>query len=79
MSEKLCVFCKHWCFNGGSPGYGEMTPPEDASMNCEAGRYKNDFFREFPTGFDGQLLHIDEYDFRRILLLAEKCPDYERG
>lgn len=68
MSEKLCVFCKHWSFYGGSPGYSEMTPGSDASMDCTKGHYGR--------GFD--LMDISgEEGFRALIKKAETCKDYK--
>jgi hypothetical protein len=63
--EKLCVFCKHWDFYGGSQGYSEMTPGSDASMSCSKGHWERWCLHD--TG---------ESDFRRIILTAQTCPDY---
>lgn len=68
MLEKLCVFCKHWQFSGGSPGYSEMTPGTDASMDCNKGHYGRSFTLQDLYG---------EEDFRAKIKLAEACPDYE--
>ena len=68
MTEKLCVFCKHWSFSGGEPGYSEMTPGSDASMYCD----KNMWGRKF------RLWDISgAEDFRKIIKTAETCQHYE--
>lgn len=68
MSEKLCVFCKHWDFNGGEPGYSEMTPGIDTSMGCRKGKY-------------GRRFRLDdiysERGFREHIKQAESCDSYE--
>ena len=74
MSEKLCVFCKNWDFNGGDPGYSELTPGYDASMRCAkrmwdhpAGKRKTPFY----------LYQISNAaSFREIIRTAETCPYY---
>jgi hypothetical protein len=66
--EKLCVFCKNWEFSGGEPGYSELTPGSDTTMDCK----KNHYGKRFRL-FD--LYGPD--DFRAIILKAEKCQDYE--
>ena len=71
MSERLCIFCKHWAFDGGEPGYSEMTPGMDASMNCLKGRWRTTSSRGF------RLYELDSpEDFRAKIKQAEKCPDY---
>ena len=67
MSEKLCVFCEHWEFDGGEQGYSEMTPGTNASMGCKKEHW------------DGKRM-VDiwsEVDFRKIILTAKDCKDYE--
>lgn len=64
MSEKLCVFCKHFKWEYVSPGCptcGNM----NGGMICLAQHYC-------------EVLPYDEDDFREVLLRAESCPDYER-
>lgn len=67
VPEKLCVFCKHWDFYGGSQGYSEYTPGSEASMNCNKGHYGRHFDLLNISGEDG---------FRAQILKAETCPDY---
>lgn len=69
MSEKLCVFCRNWSFDGGSPGYSEMTPGTDASMGCNKGHYGRNFHLQDLSG---------EAGFRTIILKAQTCKDYEQ-
>lgn len=65
--EKLCVFCKHWRFDGGEVGYSELTPGWAASMNCAKSRYGR--FRLEDLG--------SESEFRSQILIAQRCPDFE--
>lgn len=65
MSEKLCVFCKHFGYDGGSYGWyaGET---ELGGVSCAKEHYRS---LKRPDNED---------DFRRIILRGEGCPDYER-
>lgn len=74
--EKLCVFCKHWEFNGGSPGYSEMTPGMNASMDCRKRKWADEKRRRWVGGFDITDC-MSEEDFRRLILKARTCPSYE--
>jgi len=67
VNEKLCVFCKHWQFSGGSEHWSEYTPAINASMDCAKGHYGAEF----------ELEYITEEGFRNIILKAETCPDYD--
>lgn len=69
MSEKLCVFCRHFRFSqgikrGGSEYTGEWV--EGDGCSCELKHLPED---GMPYG---------ENELRNILLTAETCPDYER-
>ena len=66
MSEKLCVFCRHWYFMSGQQGYSEMTPGSSASMECG----KRHFTR------DEQDLFISTEEFRHTIEKAQTCQDY---
>ena len=67
MTERLCVFCKHWYFSGGERGYSEMTPGTDASMTCLKGHYDKK---------DIRLLEMTTEDFRAAIEIAITCKDY---
>lgn len=70
MSEKLCIFCVHFRWSKeelwmmGSTGTGPMMEGGDAS--CDKGHGK-DWTQPY-----------DEGDFRRIIIHAQTCPDYEQ-
>jgi len=67
VTEKLCVFCVHLSYN--DDGYGEYAEP--ASLSCGKGRTLN-----------GKNLWQSVYDiedFRRMILTAKDCPDYEQA
>lgn len=65
MSEKLCMFCKHFDFE--SIGYTYYSPETGGDsyggMTCR----KNHYCEFRPNDTD---------EFRKTLLKAEKCPDY---
>lgn len=71
MSEKLCIFCKHFqwtkesCWGVGSTMTGPMM--EGGDTQCGKGHAE---IHEYPS---------DEADFRRIILFAQKCPDYDEA
>ena len=67
--ERLCVFCKHWLFSGGSQGYSEMTPGSNASMDCLKGHFTSDEQYLFIMGAD---------EYRKTILKAETCKDYKQ-
>jgi hypothetical protein len=70
VSEKLCIFCKHFRWEResqwgcGSTMTGPMMTGGDAQ--CAKGHYKDSPFPD------------DEAAFRAIILRGENCPDYER-
>ena len=67
--ERLCVFCRHWWFDGGSPGFSEMTPGSDASMDCAKGCYTAHRLDDISSP-DG---------FRAIIRKAESCKHYSEA
>jgi hypothetical protein len=71
MSEKLCIFCIHFVWEKESMWGmgGTMTGPmmEGGSATCaKKHQWECGGFPE------------DEKDFRRIILKAKTCPDYEQ-
>lgn len=70
--ERLCVFCEHWEFYGGSPGYTLNTPGNDASMGCKKGVYPDMTYGEL------ELVNLHENEFRALILTARTCPHYSR-
>jgi hypothetical protein len=72
MSEKLCVFCKDWYFDGGDTGYSEYTPGYNASMGCYKDRWKKG------TKSISIMNIYSQEEFRKIILQAQTCPDYEQ-
>ena len=67
--EKLCVFCKHWEFYGGSPGYSEYTPGTATSMDCAKGKFGKRFRLLDLYGPD---------DFRALIIRAGVCDKYDQ-
>ena len=69
MSEKLCIFCNHFRFEyiGVGPDYSEYTGGDAyGGLSCE----KKHFYEERPS---------DTEDFRKVLLNAVKCKDYDEA
>jgi hypothetical protein len=69
MSEKLCVFCKHLEYESGTGG----DYPDPAQLSC---RKKHKLLPE-PGGFFYMQSIYDIDDFRKMILTAETCPDYD--
>jgi hypothetical protein len=71
MSEKLCIFCKHFrweeepMWGMGSTLTGPMMVGGDAT--CAAGQFEGKWDNR-PR---------DEVDWRQIILRGEDCPKYE--
>ena len=63
--EKLCVFCKHLQYN--SQEYGEYAEP--ANLECSKGH-------SLCKGIELNFIY-DVADFRRMILTAKNCNDYE--
>lgn len=63
MSEKLCVFCTQLEMDTSGCG-GEH--PDPANFSCR----KQHFYLNFFGGLD---------DFRKEILRAETCPDYDQA
>lgn len=68
MNEKLCVFCKHWQFDGGSAGYSELTPGYNGTMECSREQFPRIYFDEL----------FDSDDFRKHIKRAETCDVYHQ-
>ena len=69
MAEKLCIFCKNFYFEdiGVGPDYSEHTGGDTyGGLSCG----KRHFHEERPWDTD---------DFRKILLTAVKCKDYDEA
>ncbi len=66
MSEDvLCVFCKHFYFDMGCPGYSEATPGYGATISCNKNYWEMDNYGS-----------LEEY--REHIIAAKKCKDYEQ-
>lgn len=63
MSEKNCMFCTHLSYEAA--GHGEYADP--AGLECKKGHFKA--YHTFV---------YDEDDFRRIIVKAQTCPDYNQ-
>jgi len=64
--DRLCLWCKHFDFYMGSPGYSEYTPGEDASFECAKNHWK---MLNYNIGREEFVNHIES---------GKKCPDFER-
>jgi hypothetical protein len=62
--EKLCLWCKHFYLDVGSPGYSEYTPGSDFEMDCRKNHWEY-------RGVSGT-----EDEYRACLISALVCPDY---
>lgn len=64
--ERVCIMCRYFYFDSGSPGFSEMTPGSDAFMEC----YKKHWDIS---------LHCEETQksFREKLLMAKSCDDFD--
>lgn len=71
MTEKLCIFCRHLKFSGG--GYGEYADP--ASLTC--GKEHN--IHTSKDDWNWEKFVYDIEDFRRVIIHAKDCPDYDEA
>ena len=62
--EKICWGCEHIYFSHSSPGYSELTPGSEFSLECDKRHWT------FDTDNDGR------EQLRKCLLTAETCPDW---
>jgi len=62
---KLCIYCKHFRLDMGSPGYSEMTPGSDAVIECDKRVWSM-------RNGDG------EREYRKHISIAPMCPAYEQ-
>jgi hypothetical protein len=66
MSEKLCLFCKHYSYEQiDGQRYSSWTIDMVGGCTCNKGHFAS----EMPS---------DEKEYRELLLRAGKCKDYER-
>jgi hypothetical protein len=62
--NRLCVFCKHFYLDMGCSDWSDTTPGEDAVIKCDKGYWVMCLFQ-------------DEEDYRRRILYAAKCKDWD--
>lgn len=62
--ERLCIFCHHFEFYPGEPGYSEYTPGADTVIRCR-------------LGFWSTSTYWDENDYRRGMLQAKTCQRFQ--
>jgi hypothetical protein len=63
--EKICLFCKHFYFSTGDPGYSDMTPGEDMHILCLKVYWYIDNYEDTTE------------TYRQKLLTAKMCKDFE--
>lgn len=61
---KLCVYCKHFYLDSGSPHYSDQTPGNDAVIECGKGYWKMESYQ----GTEVFRLNIEK---------AERCPGFQ--
>lgn len=44
--RSTCWLCRHFYFDGGSPGYSDLTPGSNASFECDKGVWEIDLYQE---------------------------------
>ena len=63
-STRICIFCKHFYFDGGEHGYSEMTPGSAMCLSCNKSHWDLDIG--------------DNYgDYVRAMLTAATCSNFE--
>jgi hypothetical protein len=61
---RICWFCQHVYFDGGSPCYSDLTPGTSFQLECTKGYWR----------FDRDMDCLDE--FREKLESAERCASF---
>ena len=64
--EKICCFCQHWrCTHSAGYNYSEYTwSPGSFDLSCAKGHYSEDD-------------DMDTEAFRRLIVKAQDCPDFQ--
>ena len=62
---RVCILCKELRYSSGDRGYSEYTPGFDAQIECKKGHWRWEEYED------------DAENFRRKMLSATDCPDYE--
>ena len=65
MSERICMFCNHLSFD---PGRWSEETNDDPVLACEKDHFD----------YGVEILRKME-DFRRIIIRARDCPDYDEA
>lgn len=65
-NKRLCLYCKHWNFDAGEPGYSEMTPGTDWNSSCMVGLWEM-------SGYD-----VSEDEFASNIEKGLTCSKFER-
>ncbi len=60
---KTCLFCRHFYFTGGTPGYSKQTPGSDVEIGCN-------------LSFWETKLHDEAGNLRQYMLSAQFCERF---
>ncbi len=60
---QTCLFCRHFYFTGGSPGYSKQTPGGDVGIGCNLNLWETK-------------LHDEVSELRRYMLTAQFCNQF---
>ena len=60
---RICLFCEHFEFDPGSPGWSEWTPGYPSSVGCKKDRW-------------GPSFEDYGFDLRTAMVTAETCPEW---
>ena len=71
MTERICMFCTHLSYEKAS--YGDYSDP--AALECCMGHFPSG--REDGKNVQSRAVY-DVEDFRRLIIQAETCPDYDQ-
>jgi len=65
IDTRICLFCEQFYICPADPGYSDMTPGSDVTINCTKGYWEIDLYDDY----------VDKY--REKLSGAKTCPDWE--
>jgi len=66
MSDRNCIFCRHFVFEPATPGYSALTPGDDLEIFC--GLYH----------WELKAMEDTQETFMRKMLRAAGCDSYSR-
>lgn len=73
--EKLCIFCQHFRFNKPYREHTTATGDFDMPGNLKCNRNHLD---ELELCMEDDQEFEESFQYRRIILTAKKCPDYQQ-